>query len=188
MNDSQVLAMREQLNEARRARMRARWAEEAAKRTPPPAEPIVPRVVIPFGPKTVLAIRNRVMLKHGPLKIWLEELDQPKIMQAVARLQLEVRAWPDGTMRGIKRLIWRKGLWVSPSRGTVWKDGRLSAVDFDEQGELRGEAGIHAVWPDKLKELNEYEGRLVEIAGWGQCTVGDLGWRAQHARVVRELL
>ena len=52
---------------------------------------------------------------------------------------------------------------------------------------MRGESMTKAELA-RLRELNEYSGRLVEIAGWGQCTFGDLGWRAQHAKVVRELI
>lgn len=182
---------REAANDARRARMRDRWAKDAdawrEKNAPAPVE-VIPKVVIPFGKNIEVAIRNRVRIKFGPLIMFMERFEQDRIMAAVMRMQSEARAWPDGTMRGIKRLIWRAGVWVSPSQGTVWKNGTCSADDFDETGELRGHAGIHAVWPDKLKELNYYDGRLVEIAGWGQCTVGDLGWRAQHARVVREIL
>lgn len=184
----QQVAQRFAANDARRERMRERWAADSAKRTPPAPEPIRPRLVLPLGPNAELAIRNQVTFKFGPLQFVMPHLDEAKISAALMRLQSEARSWPDGTMRGIKRLVRRDGDWVSPSRGTVWKGGRLSAEDFDEQGELRGHAGIHAVWPDKLKELNEYDGRLVEIAGWGQCTVGDLGWRAQHAAVIRELL
>lgn len=173
-----------------RDRMRRRCAEESAKRAaqhPGPA-PVVPRVVIDLGPNAQLAIRNRVAFTFGPLRVILPTLDQAKISAAMFRLQAPARSWPDGTMRGIKRLICRGDDWISPTMGTVWKEGTCSAEDFDENGTLRGLAGIHAVWPDKLEELNGYEGRVVEIAGWGQCTVADLGWRAQHARVVRELL
>lgn len=186
--EARIVADRIAANDARRDRMRQRWADDAGRRSPPPPAPILPRVVIPLGPGAQLAIRNRVTLTFGPLVITMPRLEQARISEAVLRLQSSARAWPDGTMRGIKRLIWRDGSWVSPSRGTVWKEGRTSAVDFDEAGELRGEAGIHAVWPDKLKELNEYSGKLVEVAGWGRCTVADLGWRAEHAAVVRELL
>lgn len=188
--EDRKLAAIAQHTAAARDRMRQRWAEDAAKRDVPIPRPDVPKaVVIPLGPNARLWIRNRVTLKFGPLLVSMDRFEQEKIAAALLRLQSEARAWPDGTMRGIKRLVKRPdGLWESPTWRTVWKDGRCSAKDFDERGELRGEAGIHAVWPDKLDELNHYGGQLVEIAGWGQCTVGDLGWRAQHAKVVRELL
>lgn len=178
-------------NEDRRARQRARWAANAdawhQQHAPAPA-PVLPRVVVPLGPGAQLAIRNRVTFTFGPLNISVQRFNEAQISAALLRLQSGARSWPDGTMRGIKRLQWKAGQWVSPSMGTVWKDGTCTAADFNESGGLRGEAGIHAVWPDKLEELTGYPGRLVEIAGWGECTVADLGWRAQHARVVRELL
>lgn len=180
-------ADREAANAAMRDRMRAKWAA-AAKQHEFTHRTVPPRVVIPLGPGAQVAIRNAVTFSFGPLQVVTRRLDQAAISAALLRLQTHTRTWPDGTMRGIKKLIYRAGQWVSPTMKTVWKDGQCSAKDFTEEGALRGHAGIHAVWPDKLKELNEYEGKLVEIAGWGQCTVADLGWRAQHARIVRELL
>lgn len=192
----QLLHQREQHNDAYRDRMRQRCAdaalarELAAEEARRGAQAAIPRrTEIELAPGARLVVGSKIAcFTFGPLNIRMARVDQKSIGEALLRLQTLTRQWPDGTMRGIKRLIWKDGAWVSPSQLTVWKEGMCSAKDFDEQGELRGKAGIHAVWPDKLKELNEYSGRLVEIAGWGQCTVGDLGWRAQHAKVVRELL
>ena len=181
-----TIAAREVANLARLTRLRSSW-----NKPPSPTSRREPRLVvnIPFGNMGNLRASGRcAMLSWGPLRIGLKLLDEAAISYAILRLQSSARVWPDGTLRGIKKLCKVNGVWVSPSQGTKWEDGQTSAVEFKEDGSLRGSAGIHAVWPDQLDELTTYEGRLVELAGWGPCVVGDVGWRAFHAKVIRELL
>lgn len=194
--DLEVSASRDQHNAAMRERMRLRCAaaamvrEAAAEDYRRGAQAAIPRrTEIDLAPDSRLIVGSRLALfTYGPLEFRMERVDQASIGRCLMRLSNPARSWPDGTMRGIKRLRWTDKGWVSPARETMWKDGCLSATDFDEAGDLRGEAGIHATWSDTLTELRSYDGKLVEISGWGQCTVGDIGWRAQHARVVRELI
>ena len=183
-----MIAIRDERNKVLRDRARARWAEEAMARAE--AKVTHEMVTIPVGDKGRLEVSAvHARLVWGPLSIAFEKFDEQQIALALERLQSPSRNWVDGTLRGVKRLLRRDGAWMSPSTGTLWVDGECHAQSVpDETQGLRGMEGVHAVWVDQLEELNHYPGRLVEVAGWGAAVVGDLGWRAEHARVVRQLL
>jgi hypothetical protein len=196
-----AIADREKRNAARRDQMRARWAADRPDQPKPvvsgnvvePDEWRRGRTVaqIPIGQGEVVITRSGVYVSSGDLSIRLQKLKgkEQEIAHALMRLQAASHRWPDGTLRGIKRLMLVRGRWLSPSQHVFWdENGELHAEGFSADDALRGHNGIHAAWADTLSELNGYEGALVEIAGWGACVVGDLGWRAEHAKVVRKLI
>lgn len=114
---------------------------------------------------------------------------EPEIGRAILRLQDTRQRWPDGTLRGLKKLIYKDGKWISPSQKTVWDGDTCVAKEFKIGDEaLRGHEGIHAVWADHTAELNDYEGDLIEVSGYGECVVGDIGWRAQFSKVVSRII
>jgi hypothetical protein len=95
----------------------------------------------------------------------------------------------DGMIVGLKALRWKHGALYSPTYGTRWDSCVLKAKYWSNQDALRGMTGIHAAWPtvDRRKlptELWGYlhyhdQGVIAELVGWGQCVVGDIGWRAE---------
>lgn len=104
--------------------------------------------------------------------------------------------WADGTLKGLKVFQWRDGEVWSPLHRVAWPGGILAAREFyAEDGQLRGKGGIHAIWPPGTKDndeaLREFESYIPRrsfeftalVSGWGRCVMGDVGWRAEHARI-----
>jgi hypothetical protein len=103
--------------------------------------------------------------------------------------------WADGTLKGIKTFKWEDGSVWSPMHRAEWVNARLAAKNFFEGQAVRGEGGIHAIWPqgaiDNLKALDEFSGYAPRgsssftalVSGWGRCVMGDVGWRAEHCRI-----
>lgn len=105
--------------------------------------------------------------------------------------------WPDGSLKGIKTLRWMSRLneVSSPLYTCNWAGGKLAAENFASGTEVRGSGGIHAIWPPRGLDgeasfdewLGYVPGRSNEfmalVAGWGRTIMGDVGWRAEHARI-----
>lgn len=111
----------------------------------------------------------------------------------------KTRRWPDGSLMGVKMLVWKRGEIRSPMHPAVWHEGKLSAVLATTSTVLRGHEGIHAIWPPRddeggsMQELMDYAPRhrqqfLCKLRGWGDCVLADIGWRAQHAQIVEVLI
>lgn len=189
MTPAELLAIRQRelKNEQDRARWRQQLAAARARSEPAPRSVLEP-TVIPMGPNGSVIFTGRgAMLRWGSLSIGFAKFDERQISLTVMRLQDDRKSWPDGTLRGVKRLLKTPKGWMSPTQRTLWENDRCDG-ELDESMDLRSHSGVHAVWADCLEELNMYPGRLVEVAGWGVALVGDLGWRAEHAKIVRELI
>lgn len=102
--------------------------------------------------------------------------------------------WADGALRGLKTFLWRRGEVLSPLHRTPWPGGKLTAENFFPSETVRGEGGIHAIWPPRgledagLDEFEQYVPREAQafsalVKGWGRCVMGDVGWRAEHCRI-----
>lgn len=186
-----AIKMRELANELKRQQWRDALAAKSREftKTNPLTTPLNPTHFQISKDASLTFNGRRAILRWGKLSIGFQSFDEAQVTKAIARLQDPARYWKDGTLRGVKRLIQDPhGNWVSPTYQVTWENGECHANVLDSELILRGKAGIHAVWADQLDELNGYPGRLVELAAWGTAVVGDLGWRAEHARIVRQLI
>lgn len=103
--------------------------------------------------------------------------------------------WGDGSLKGLKTLVWKDRAVRSPLHKVVWEGGKLVAQEFYTGQGVRGEGGIHAIWPAGTKDndaaLREFAGYARRtptqftalVNGWGRCVMGDVGWRAEHCRI-----
>ena len=103
--------------------------------------------------------------------------------------------WADGSLKGVKMLRWYRGQVMSPHHMTVWAEAKLVAEDFAEGTTVRGEGGIHAIWPPGLEDDNaaftewgsyapqRKDEFTVLVQGWGRSIMGDVGWRAEHVKL-----
>ena len=104
--------------------------------------------------------------------------------------------WADGTLKGIKTLVWREGAVWSPLHRVEWVGARLVAENYhtEDADGVRGHGGIHAIWPPSLEsdaaigEFEQYARRQPKeftalVSGWGRSIMGDVGWRAEHCRI-----
>jgi hypothetical protein len=197
MMQGNVFAERAAQNEQRRARERERLAAETAARHAAQLEEAkkrasakLARYRLNFDNLSITYGSERATIHlPGGLSIVTDRVDQAQINATLMRMQVGAHHWPDGTLRGFKRLLRVGGKWVSPSYRTEWpEDGVLEAKDFSEQDAVRGRGGIHATWAEGVRELRSYNGHIVELSGYGRCVVGDIGWRSEFARIVRVLM
>lgn len=83
---------------------------------------------------------------------------------------------------------------TSPVQGTVWDSSVLTAVEWKEDGAVRGECGIHAAWPPRYWTAEpeiDCDGNTNIIAcvrGMGRFVAGEEGWRAEKVIVDRVFL
>ncbi|MCI0437115.1 MAG: hypothetical protein L0271_26275, partial [Gemmatimonadetes bacterium] len=137
-----------------------------------------------YYPHAALSARDAV-------RSWL----RGKIRERCRAPRLRVGAkHPDGTLHGIRALgIDADGTLRSPQQQTAWDRPALSVLRWDDGAALRGCAGIHAAWPpasrhlpaEVVEMLDRHRGAIAEVAGYGQCVTGDLGWRAEHCLLLR---
>lgn len=106
--------------------------------------------------------------------------------------------WADGSLKGMKTFVWdsRLGEVRSPLYTVAWSSAKHTAENFVAGTEVRNEGGIHAIWPPRglddeasFEEWLEYVPRdrkafMALVSGWGRTVMGDVGWRAEHARIV----